>query len=165
MANDLVKFPSPGDEWEEVHGPGMYVLAVLPRNPEPDPCEVGCAILLLRPKGKLLTRTARLWSPEEIRDSDADLMEEAAKLFDERGEAAKAAVMRAQFPVVADLSAEVVQATRMGVTDRTLKNRKTGEYWQAQWEDLTPSGTLHLHQIHTGFLRVPVLLTFLGDDE
>ncbi len=164
MANDLVKFPSPGDEWEAVRGPGMYVLAVLPREVEPDECAIGCAILLLRPTGKLITQIPPLWPTEESRGYDADLIEEAAKLFDDRDEPAKAAVLRAQFPVM-DLSVEVVQATQMGSTERTLRSRKTGEYWQARWEDLTPAGILHMHQINTGFMRSPLILTFLGEDD
>ncbi len=164
MANELVKFPGPGDEWEAVSGPGMYVLAVLPREAKPDECAIGCAILLLRPTGKLLTQVPPLWPTEESRGYDADLIEEAAKLFDERGEYPKAAVLRAQFPVM-DLSVEVVQATQMGSTERTLRNRETGEYWQARWEDLTPAGVLHMHQINTAFLRSPQILTFLGEGE
>lgn len=164
MANDLVKFPKPGNEWMSVRGPGMYVLAVLPRNPTVDPCAVGCAITLLRPQGKLLTEGVTLWPTDDARKYDADLIEQAAKLFEERGEGAKAAVMRAQFPIT-DLSVELVQATRMGATGRTLKNRETEEYWQAQWSDLTPAGILHLHQINTGFMRSPLILTFLGEEE
>ena len=53
----------------------------------------------------------------------------------------------------------------MGSTARTLRSTKTGEYWQARWEDLTSSGILHLHQIHTCFIRPPVLITFLGDED
>ena len=164
MANDLVKFPEAGDQWEEVSGPGMYVLSVLPRGLGPDQCAVGAAILMLRPKGRLLTPVAPLWPTQENRDYDAHLLEEAARLFEEKGERAKAAVMRAQFPVT-DLSVEVLQATHMGSTERTLRSTKTGEFWQAKWEDLTPSGILLQHQIHTCFVRPPVLLTFLGDGE
>lgn len=164
MANDLVKFPEAGDHWEEIPGPGMYVLAVLPRGAEPDQCAVGAAILMLRPQGRLLTPVDPLWPTEESRNYDASLLEEAAQLFEEKGERVKAATIRAQFPTT-DLSVEVVQATHMGSTARTLRSTKTGEYWQARWEDLTPSGILHLHQIHTCFIRPPVLITFLGDED
>lgn len=164
MANELVKFPGPGDAWEAVSGPGMYVLAVLPREAKPDECAIGCAITLLRPTGKLLTAVPPLWTTEESRTYEVDLIEEAAKLFDERGERTKAAIMRAQFPVT-DLSVEVVQATHMGSVERTLRSRETGEYWQARWEDLTPAGVLHMHQINTAFLRSPQILTFLGEGE
>jgi len=164
MANDLVKFPEAGDLWEEVDGPGMYVLAVLPRSSEPDECAVGAAILMLRPKGRLLTPMDLLWPTEESRDYDARLLEGAAQLFEEKGERLKATAIRAQVPVT-DLSIEVVQATHMGSTARTLRSTKTGEYWQADWKDLTPSGILHLHQIHTCFVRPPVLITFLGDED
>lgn len=163
MANDLVKFPSPGEKWQAVRGPGMYVLAVLPRDLTQDPCSVGCAITLLRPQGKLLS-DASLWPNEEDRRYDAGLLEEAALLFEKEGEHAKAAVLRAQFPLT-DLSVEVVQATRMGATGHTLRSRETGEYWQARWEDLTPAGILHLHQINTGFMRSPLILTFLGEED
>lgn len=163
MANDLVKFPDLGKEWRAVRGPGMYVLAVLPRDLSVDPCTVGCAITLLRPRGRLLN-AVELWPTEEARRYDADLLEEAALLFEKNGEDIKAAVLRAQFPVT-DLSVEVVQATRMGASMETFRHRDTGEYWQAQWEDLTPAGVLHLHQVNTGFMRPPLLLTFLGDDE
>lgn len=169
MVNKLVKFPNPGNDWEKgewevTAGPGMYVLAVVPRGVEPDPCAVGSAILLLRPNGKLLTPAVPLWSTEENRSDDALLIEEAARLFEEKGERVKAAAMRAQLPV-ADLSVEVLHATRVGATERTLKSRKTGEYWQATWKDLTPSGSLHLLQVHTCFVDPPLLLTFLGDGE
>lgn len=163
MANDLVKFPGPGGEWRKVSGPGMYVLAVLPRNLEPDPCSVGCAITLLRPQSELITKVD-LWPTEESRRYDASLLEEAAQLFDEQGQAAKAAVLRAQFPIT-DLSVEVVQATRMGAAEDTWKHRETGQYWQAGWDDLTPVGMLHLYQINTAFMRNPLILTFLGEDE
>lgn len=163
MANALVKFPDACDGWEEVDGPGMYVLAVLPRGSESDRCAVGAAITLLRPRGQLLTPIAPLWPTMEARGYDAALLDEAAHLFEANGQPGKAAVIRAQFPIT-DLSVEVVQATHMGSTERTLRNKETGEYWQAQWEDLTPTGILHMHQINTAFIRPPVLLTFLGDE-
>jgi hypothetical protein len=163
MANDLVVFPEAGDLWEEVEGPGMYVLAVLPRTDRPDRCAVGAAITLLRPQGKLLTSVPPLWTADAIRADDVALLEEAASLFEERGERAKAATLRAQFPS-SDLSMQIVQATQMGTTARTIRSTKTGEFWQAQWGDLTPAGILHLHQIHACFVRPPILLTFLGDE-
>lgn len=165
MVNNLVKFPVPGDEWEAVKGgPGMYVLAVLPRGSERDPCSVGSAIVLLRPDGRLLTPTAPLWPTDESRGYDVRLIEDAALLFEEKGERMKAAVMRAQFPVT-DLSVEVLHATRVGATELTLKSKETGEYWQAGWSDLTPAGVLQLHQAEVAFMRAPTLLTFLADEE
>lgn len=164
MANDLVKFPNIGDSWEDVDGPGMYTLAVLLRGADPDSCAVGAGITVLRPKGKLLTPIAPLWSTEESRAYDIDLIEAAALLFEEKGERAKAMVMRAQVPE-SGLSVQVLQATQMGSTARTIRSTKTGEYWQAEWGDLTPAGVLHLHQINTCFMRSPILLTFLGDDD
>jgi hypothetical protein len=164
MTNDLVKFPDDGGGWERVSGPGMYVLAVMPRLPEPDACAVGAAITLLRPHGRLLTPAPPMWPTDESRAYDAGLLEEAAKLFEERGERAKAAVMRAQFPIM-DLSVEFSHVTHMGSIERTLVDQETREYWQADWKDLTPAGILLLHQVHTCFVRPPVLLTFLGEPE
>ena len=164
MANPLVKFPEAGDLWEEVEGPGMYVLAVLPRGGGPDPCTIGASITLLRPKGQLLTPVSPLWCTDASREYDIRLIEDAARLFEEKGERLKAATMRAQIPL-SDLSLEFIQVTRVGATSRTLRSAKTGEYWQADWSDLTPCGTLYLHQIHACFVRPPVLLTFLGDGE
>jgi len=164
MTNPLVKFPEAGDLWEEVEGPGMYVLAVMPRTPGTDPCAIGAAIVILHPKGELLTPASPLWPTEETRKHNVDLIEEAAQMFWDRGERLKAELMRAQVPSV-DLSLEFEQVTRMGATARTLRSTKTGEYWQADWKDLTPAGTLHLHQVHACFVRPPVLLTFLGDGE
>jgi hypothetical protein len=164
MANDLVKFPDLGDSWEDVDGPGMYVLAVLLRRDEPDHCAVGAGITVMRPKGKLLTPAGPIWPTSQSRDYDTGLIEAAAGLFEEKGERAKATVMRAQVPE-SDLSVQVLQATQMGSTARTIRSTKTGDHWQAEWSDLTPAGILHLHQINTCFMRSPLLLTFLGDDD
>lgn len=164
MANALVKFPESGGDWKEIDGPGMYVLSVLQRGSESDRCAVGAAIVMLRPQGKLLTPVAPMWPTMEARGYDAALLEEAAQIFEEKGQSGKAATLRAQLPIM-DLSVEFVQATHMGSTSRTFQHKETGEYWQARWEDLTPAGLLHLHQIHTAFVRPPVLLTFLGDGE
>lgn len=124
MANDLVRFPEPGDLWEEIDGPGMYTLAVLTRGAEEESSAVGTFVTLTRPAGELLT------------------------------------------PLPVDPhSTSLVQATRMGSTERTLRSTKTGEYWTADWTDLTPAGVLLLHQIHTCFMRPPALITFLGNGE
>lgn len=165
MANDLVNFPAPGDEWEGMpDGPGMYVLAVLPRWLGPDICTTGSAISILRPAGTLLTPVQPLWPTEESREYDARMIEEAARLFEEGGEMLKASVMRAQFPAT-DLSVEVLHATHMGSMRHTLKSKETGDYWQADWDDLTPCGILLMNQVNTCFGRSPLLLTFLGDEE
>lgn len=165
MANKLIVFPEAGDLWEEVEGPGMYVLSVLPRENETDPCAIGAGITLLRPEGQLLTpTTAPLWCAEETHSFMVQTLKEASQLFAERREPFKSATVGAQIPSSA-LSMEFVQVTRLGATGRTLRSTKTGEYWQADWKDLTPSGILLLHQIHTCFVRPPIMLTFLGDGD
>lgn len=166
MANALVKFPVSGDEWEEVKdGPGMYVLAVLPLRGvmNLDPHATASTISILRPPGTLLTPVAPLWPTEESRSYDIRLIEEAVRLFEEKGERAKASVMRAQLPIT-DMSVEMLNVTWMGAMRCTLKSKKTGDYWQAGWSDLTPAGILHMHQVEVGFTRAPTLLTFLGEE-
>lgn len=163
MAVDLIKFPRAGDSWEEIDGPGMYVLSVLTREDVADPCAIGAAITLMRPKGRLLTPVAPLWDTDESHNFNVQLIGDLARLYGGAGDPAKAATLRAQVPF-SSLSVEFMQVTRLGSTGRTLRNTATGEYWQAGWKDLTPSGTLLLHQIHTCFMRPPTILTFLGDE-
>lgn len=164
MANQLVKFPKAGESWEEVDGPGMYVLTMLPRQDETDECAVGAAITVLRPGDGPIMPGSQFWSTKESLEGDEKLFEQAGELFDEKGEHGKAALVRAQLPLAA-LSQEMVAAVHLGSTGRTLKSRETGEYWQARWEDLSPSGVLLLHQLHTCFIRSPLILTFLGDKD
>jgi hypothetical protein len=164
MANQLVVFPRNGSEWEEVEGSGMYVLTALPRESVEDACAVGAGITLLRPQSDLLLPAGQFWSSRETLEDDEELFEQAGSLFDERGEHAKAALMKAQLPA-STLSVEMVAAVRLGASEGTWKSKETGEHWHAQWDDLTPSGILLLHQLHTCFMRAPLILTFLGDGD
>lgn len=164
MANKLIVFPEASDLWEEVEGPGMYVLSVLLREDEVDPCAIGAGITLMRPKGQLLTSTTPMWCTDESHAFETQVLKEAGQLFMERREPLKSATVEAQIPA-SGLSVEFLQVTRLGATERTLRSTKTGEYWQADWKDLTPSGVLLLHQIHTCFVKAPTMLTFLGDED
>lgn len=164
MANKLVVFPEPGGEWEETSGSGMYVLTVLPREPVEDECAVGAGITLLRPESDLLLPAGQFWSSRESLEDDRKLFDRAGSLFAEKGDHVRAALMKAQLPA-STLSVEMVAAVRLGASEGTWKSKETGEYWHARWEDLTPSGILLLHQLHTCFVRAPLILTFLGDGE
>ncbi|AXH66406.1 hypothetical protein SEA_SATIS_257 [Streptomyces phage Satis] len=164
MANQLVVFPRDDSKWEKVDGSGMYVLTVLPRESVEDPCAVGAGITLLRPQSDLLLPAGQFWSSRETLEDDEKLFEQAGSLFDEKGEHAKATLMKAQLPA-STLSVEMVAAVRLGASVGTWKSKETGEHWHARWEDLTPSGILLLHQLHTCFMRAPLILTFLGDGD
>jgi hypothetical protein len=163
MANQLVKFPKTGGPWEKVDGPGMYVLTVLPRQPVQDPCAVGAGIALLRPQSDLLLPATQFFSTWDTLESDGELFEQAGRLFDEKGEPAKGGAIRAQAATA--LSTEMLAAVHLGATESTWRSKEDGEYWRAEWDSLTPSGILLLHQLHTCFQAAPLILTFLGDGE
>lgn len=161
MANKLIRFPRTGKEWERVGEGGMYVIAYLERpHSQRDPCTIDSAINLMRPKAG--AGTGSLWGSEEAYLYGRRLVEDAALLLEKQGQRMKAEPIRANV-TFEELSVEMVFAAQMGATGRILKNRETGQLWQAQWSDLTPSGTLLLHQVHTCWMQPPQLITLLGE--
>lgn len=161
MVNELVEFPGVGNEWEEVDGVGLTVLAALPRNSGKDAGQAFADAAILRPASGRMLPASQFWSNRESLEVDEALLQESGGLFDERP---KPTPNRTRAPRVTT-SAAMDACIRLGGTERALRSKETGEYWRASLEDLTASGFLTLHQLYIAFGRAPLILTFTEGKE
>jgi hypothetical protein len=156
----LIKFPEVGDLWEDAGEGGMYVMAVIPRPADhPDNCTVENFIVLTSPDAAV-SDLSDLWPDAKGRYEEEQARNDAARLMEREGFAAKASQVRSLISQDS-LSLPVLLAAELGSTSRYLTARKDGALWEATRDDLTPSGILLMNRLHVAFGAAPILLTFL----
>lgn len=163
MTRQLVEFPDAGDEWEEVDGVGLSILAALPRDEMDSVGQVLADAAILRPASGLMLPGSQFWSSRETLEDDEKLLEQADVIFGKNVTRPKATTARTRIAKVAT-SVAMDACVRLGVLDKALRSKETGEFWRAGQDDLTPSGFLTLNQLHIAFRRAPLILTFIGDE-
>lgn len=160
MTNELIKFPEAGTPWEDAGEGGMYVYAVVPRPVDFEgECTVENGIVLTAPDASV-SDIRDFWGDPESAAEEEAARDDAARLMDREGFATKAATVRGLMSRDS-LSVDMLAAVYMGSTSRSLKNFTSGTFWEAAWEDLTPSGILLMDRLNIAFGVAPVLLTFL----
>jgi hypothetical protein len=161
MPNELICFPEPGAEWVDAgEGGGMYVMAALPRpHDHPDECTIENFIVITRPDAAV-SDLRDFWGGSKGQIEDEAARDHAARLLEQNGYPAKASMVRSLISQEA-LSIPVLFAADMGSTGRTLAARDGGAFWEAAWDDLTPTGILLMDRLKVAFGNSVRLLTFL----
>lgn len=163
MTRQLVEFPEVGDEWEEVDGVGLSILAVLPRDEMNSAGQTLADVAILRPASGLMLPGSQFWSSRETLEGDERLLEQADDIFGKPAPRPKATTTKTRITKVAT-SVAMDACIRLGALEKALRSKETGDFWRAGQGDLTPSGFLTLNQLHIAFRRAPLILTFIGDE-
>lgn len=160
MSSELIRFPNAGGTWEDTGEGGMYVYAVVPRPVDfADNCTVENSIVLTPPDAPV-SDIRDFWGDPGTAAEERAARNDAARLMDREGFSVKAASVRSLVPLDS-LSMDMLAAVYMGSVSRSLKDRTSGAFWEANPGDLTSAGVRLLGQLHDTFGVTPTLLTFL----